>query len=201
MPANFYTNNAINTDIPIEVEFGGTGAVSLTQNGILIGNGTDPVSASAELSNGQLLIGSTGNAPVAATLTAGFGISIDNQAGAVTITATGQNPWEVVTDASKAIVCGTSYIANGTAARVDFSLPETCAVGTVITLVAANSDGFRIEQAAGQSIQFGRVQTTVGTDGNLQTTKIGDSISLVTIEADTKFLVVSSVGNFRVDAN
>lgn len=199
MPANFYTNNAINTDIPIEVEFGGTGAVTLTQNGILLGNGTDPVSATAELSNGQLLIGSTGNAPVPATLTGGFGIAVNNQAGQITISATGQNPWEVVTDATKSIVCGTSYIANG-AARVDFSLPTTCAVGTVITLAAANADGFRVEQAAGQSIQFGMVETTAGVTGNLQTTKVGDSITLVTVVEDTKFLVVSSVGNFRVDA-
>ena len=41
------------------------------------------------LTNGQLVIGSTGNAPQAQTLTAGSGISITNGAGNVTIAATG----------------------------------------------------------------------------------------------------------------
>jgi len=41
------------------------------------------------LTNGQLVIGSTGNAPQAATLTAGSGISIANAAGSITIGATG----------------------------------------------------------------------------------------------------------------
>lgn len=41
------------------------------------------------LTNGQLVVGSTGAAPQAATLTAGSGISISNAAGSVTIAATG----------------------------------------------------------------------------------------------------------------
>ena len=41
------------------------------------------------LTNGQLVIGSTGNAPVASKLTAGTGIAINNAAGKITISATG----------------------------------------------------------------------------------------------------------------
>jgi hypothetical protein len=41
------------------------------------------------LTNGQLVIGSTGAGPQAATLTAGTGITITNAAGAITISATG----------------------------------------------------------------------------------------------------------------
>jgi len=43
------------------------------------------ITEAAALTNGQLLIGSTGAAPVAATLTAGNGIVITNAAGAITI--------------------------------------------------------------------------------------------------------------------
>ena len=64
---------------------GGTGANTFTDHGILIGNATNPVSATAELANGQLLIGSTGNAPVPATLTQGTDISITNASGSITI--------------------------------------------------------------------------------------------------------------------
>lgn len=68
---------------------GGTGASSLTDGGILLGSGTAAITATAQPTDGQLLIGSTGNDPVLATLTAGSGISITNAAGAVTITNTG----------------------------------------------------------------------------------------------------------------
>ena len=73
---------------------GGTGANTFTDHGILIGNATNPVSATAELADGQLLIGSTGNAPVPATLTAGTNVTITPTAGAITIAATDtQNPF------------------------------------------------------------------------------------------------------------
>ena len=64
---------------------GGTGANTFTDHGILIGNATNAVSATAELANGELLIGSTGNAPVPATLTQGTDISITNASGGITI--------------------------------------------------------------------------------------------------------------------
>jgi len=69
----------------LPVSRGGTGANTFTDHGILIGNATNAVSATAELSNGQLLIGSTGNAPVPATLTQGTDISITNASGSITI--------------------------------------------------------------------------------------------------------------------
>ena len=70
----------------LSVGTGGTGANTFTANGILIGNATNAISATAELTDGQLLIGNTGNAPVPATLTAGTGITVTNGGGSITIT-------------------------------------------------------------------------------------------------------------------
>lgn len=72
---------------PITVSQGGTGQVSLTNHGILIGEGLNPIN-SIPLTNGQLLIGSTGIDPVAATLTPGTGISIVSAPGSITISNT-----------------------------------------------------------------------------------------------------------------
>ena len=69
----------------LPVTRGGTGAGTFTDHGILIGNATSAISATAELSNGQLLIGSTGNPPVTAKLTTGTDISITSAAGSITI--------------------------------------------------------------------------------------------------------------------
>lgn len=64
----------------------------LTQYGIVLGGGAgNSPAATAALTNGQVLIGSTGVAPVAATLTpaANSGVSITNGAGSVTIGTNG----------------------------------------------------------------------------------------------------------------
>ena len=197
MSANqFLTQNALNTDIPVEVENGGTGAITFTQNGVLVGNADNAVTATSELSDGQLLIGSTGNAPETAELTAGAGIQITNGAGSISIAATGQKLVEKVT-ANTSMVVDTNYITNG-AGSIEMLLPSTVELGSVFTLVDVGA-GFRITQAAGQQIVFGNKETTEGITGNLQTTQSGSSLTLICTTADTEFAVISSVGNFRLD--
>jgi len=67
------------------VPHGGTGDSTLTQNGILIGNGTNNVSTTT-LTNGQLLIGSTNAAAQAATLTGTANeVIVTNGAGSITL--------------------------------------------------------------------------------------------------------------------
>lgn len=56
---------------------------------ILLTSGSGSLTPATALTNGQMLIGSTGNAPVAATLTAGANVTILNGAGTITISATG----------------------------------------------------------------------------------------------------------------
>ena len=71
----------------LSVANGGTGATTLTDGGILLGSGTAAITATAQPTDGQLLIGSTGGDPVLATLTAGDGVTITNASGAITIDA------------------------------------------------------------------------------------------------------------------
>ena len=70
---------------PLTVAQGGTGASSITDGGIVLGSGTGAVTATAQPSNGQLLIGSTGADPVLATVTNGAGIVITGGAGSVEV--------------------------------------------------------------------------------------------------------------------
>ena len=48
----------------LPVANGGTGATTLTSNGVLIGNGTGAITATAEGATGQVLVGVTGGNPV-----------------------------------------------------------------------------------------------------------------------------------------
>lgn len=75
----------VNIDSPVTVANGGTGATSLTDGGILLGSGTAAVTVTAQPTNGQLLMGSTGVDPVLGTLTApAAGITITEGAGSIT---------------------------------------------------------------------------------------------------------------------
>ena len=69
----------------LTVAQGGTGATSLTDGGILLGSGTGAVTATAQPSDGQLLIGNTGNDPTLASVTNGAGIVITGGAGSLEI--------------------------------------------------------------------------------------------------------------------
>ena len=70
----------------LNVANGGTGAATLTQNGLLLGNGTGAVTAVAELSDGQLAVGRTGLAPVAASITGTANrLGVTNGAGSITL--------------------------------------------------------------------------------------------------------------------
>lgn len=63
----------------VPVSKGGTGAATLTTGGVLFGNGTSAIQASAVMTNGQLLIGDGSGAPTLGTLTAGSGVQVTNQ--------------------------------------------------------------------------------------------------------------------------
>jgi len=91
------TQNAIDTNKPIEVSKGGTGASTLTDTSVLVGNGTGPIVALAAATDGQLIIGSSSADPVPASLasangtisfTAGAG-SLDLSAGGALLTPSG----------------------------------------------------------------------------------------------------------------
>lgn len=74
--------------IPLEVQYGGTGRISLTNGALVIGDGTNPVEL-LSLTDGQLPIGVTGGSPSAAQLTAGSGITITNGPGSIEISLEG----------------------------------------------------------------------------------------------------------------
>ena len=88
----------------VSVAQGGTGATTLTANGVLLGNGTSAISATAVGSTGQVLVGNTGGAPSWATLS---GIGVTSLSGGTT----GLTPASATTGAIT--LAGTLNVANG----------------------------------------------------------------------------------------
>ena len=70
---------------PQVVAEGGTGLTTITDGGILLGSGTAAITPTAQPTNGQLIVGSTGVDPVLATITGDDGIDITNAGGSLTV--------------------------------------------------------------------------------------------------------------------
>jgi hypothetical protein len=143
------------------------------------------------MTNGQVLIGSTGATPVPATITGTAGITITNAAGSITISGGGGGyTWTEVTGVSQAMAANNGYITNNPA-LVTLTLPATAALGTTISIAGKGAGGWKIAQNAGQEIFFGSSATTIGATGYLQSTQQFDSIELLCITADTQWTVIT----------
>jgi hypothetical protein len=193
------TNNAIDLSAAGICKYDGAGSFSSTTttlHAVLIGAASNAINNIGPLTNGQLVIGSTGNDPVAASLSAGAGITITPGAGTITISTSGGGlTWSVVSAPTNLLV-NNGYGANsgGTTA---FTLPATAALGSIITIVGM-AVGWTVAQGAGQEIFFGNTHTTVGAGGSLASTNAGDCITMVCLVADTTWYVTASIGNITV---
>lgn len=101
--SNILSSNNINGDITLTPD--GTGVVHIsyaTQYAVPYFEASGEISEVGPLTNGQLVVGSTGVAPVAASLTGGTGITITNGAGSITIDVDGDVANSFPTDSGTA---------------------------------------------------------------------------------------------------
>jgi len=192
-----------NATTPLISTQGGSGVSNPTAHGILVAEGTAAFNPIV-LTNGQLLIGSTGVDPVAATLTAGAGITVTNAAGTITVassTASGGGFLPVdVTSSTQTIAAGNAYVSDNGATLVTFTLPATSNFGDSFRVLGKSAGGWKIGQNATQQINYGNLPTTAGTGGSLASTNQYDSITCTCITAGTSsaWAVTTSQGNITV---
>jgi hypothetical protein len=170
-----------------------------TQNSLLYIGASGLVTEIGPLSDGELIIGDTGNPPQASTLTAGTGISISNAAGSITIDSSGGGiSWtEVTVTGATAMSVNNGYVANN-AGTVGLTLPATASIGDVIKVDGKGAGGWSIGQNAGQTIHFLAQDTTTGAGGSLASTTQYDCVTLRCITANTDFVVEAVTGNLTV---
>ena len=150
------TINSWGSQNPAEVAKGGTGLPSITSHGIMVGAGTGAVVPLAEASNGQLVIGSIGNAPVLAGLASSdLSVTITNTPGAIDLSVS--VPYSPAVNNQT----GTSYTALLTDANDMITLNN--AAGITMTIPPASSVNFTIgTQIAFQQLGAGQVTLTAG---------------------------------------
>ena len=170
------------------------GAGSLKDSGISI----TAISPLPTMTNGQLIIGSTGLPPVANTLTAGANVTITNAAGNITIAAAGGTSfiWSVITTTSQAMAVRNGYIANN-AALVTLTLPAASVVGDRIDVIGKGAGGWKIQAGAGQTMILGASTTSIA--GSLASTNARDSLYMICTVANTEWTIASGPqGNITV---
>ena len=176
-----------------------TGSLQLnsTNAGVLYAT-SGLVGSTAALTDGQMLIGNTGNPPSVGTISAaaGSGITVTAGAGTLALASTAPFTWtQVNADGALVINQGTVNIKAG---LLTMSLPVTSAINTVIKLVGVGAGGWIITQAANKQILVGNTNTTLGAGGTLASTNKGDCVSIVCTTADLVWRVYSMVGNLTV---
>lgn len=106
----------------------------LTANSFVFPGTASVLTSTAAATNGQLLIGSTGGSPVAATLTAGAGVSVTNAAGSITIANTGVTSIVAGTGISISGGTGAVTVNNTGVTSVALALPSFLTVsGSPVT--------------------------------------------------------------------
>lgn len=193
------TNNSINLNGTGIAKYDGAGtfsAITVTNHAPLVGAASNGISSLGPLTNGQLLIGSTGADPSAAAITAGSGISVTNGAGAIQLDATGGGmTWSVKTLATNMAV-NNGYGSNG-AGAVAFTLPAVSAVGDTVAIQGMQGS-WNVVQGAGQQIHIGSSTSSLGAGGSISSTNAFDAIELVCLVANTIWYAKPPQGNITI---
>lgn len=105
--------------------------------------------------------------------------------------------WNTVTSTTQTIAVNNAYIARSISS-VDFTLPETAAIGQKFIILYLSPSAGQLLQNAGQTIIAGDNTTTSGTSGKIQDINNGEVLEITCTATNTEFMVRSSVGNFTV---
>ena len=184
------TNDVTGT---LPVGNGGTGATSLTDGGVLLGSGTSAITATAVLTNGQLLIGDNSGDPTVGTLTGTSNqITVTNGAGSITLSlpqsidTSADVTFDSVTldDLTASKLVGT----NGDKKLVSIDLDNFVSGTSNQITVTDDTDG-TITLSTPQNIHTGANPTFAG--GTLGNVKVG-------VTADGE--IDTSTGNLTIDS-
>lgn len=141
---------------------------------------------SGTLTNGQIIIGSTGATPTAATLTAGTGINVSNAAGSITISSTSGIAWSGISGTTQTAAVNNGYVIQN-ASQTTVTLPVTAALGSVVSIRGLGAAGWILQAGVGQTIQLDSTPTSSG--GTLTSANQYDTVDVTCIVANTTWSV------------
>ena len=190
------TNNAINLTSQGVPYYNGTGifsAPALTQFGVVVGSTANAINTVSAMTNGQVLIGSTGANPVPSTIGIGTGLTATGGPGSYSISVVGGGlQWQSAT-VNITLAVNNGYVV--TTGALSLALPTTAGQGSIIRITLNGGTSFTVTQGVGQQIRIGSSTTTSGVGGSIASTAQGDSVELVCSTTNTTWTVLSTMGN------
>lgn len=178
----------------LDIANGGTASTSFNTNGSVISGSTSTSALTAlSLTDGQIVIGSSAGAPAAATINAGYGISVSNSSNSITISSTGsEQTWTDESTNFNAAV-GNGYFITGTATA---TLPASPSQGNLIEFHVEIGGALTIQANTGQVINISSAQTVSG--GTAVNNGTGDAVTLVYRSANSNWNATSVIGTWTL---
>ena len=155
---------------------GGTGAITLTDGGVILGSGTAAVTSLGQATNGQLVVGSTGADPVLANLTGSSAVRVADAAGSITL------------DLEDTGVAAATYKLATVKVDVKGRI-ETCSAGIVDEVLIA------CKNTSGGALSKGDPVYITGTVGASDTIEIDKSDAADTAKMPCTGLLNEDLGN------
>ena len=185
------TSNVIYPVLPSQ---GGTGVINPTAHTLPVAEGSANFNFLGPLTNGQLLIGSTGGDPVPANITGSGDVTITNGPGTINISvAASGSTWTIITAVSVNAAPNNGYITNRSATPVQVALPAIFNPGDFVEIMGLGAGGFSIVANTGQTIQFGSIATSVS--GSISSDIQYCNITIRGLVANTLWSVVITNSN------
>ena len=184
------TQNAINTSIPIEVADGGTGNTATTENALVIG-GSGVLTETGLMTDGQLVIGSSTNAPATASLaSADASVTITPGAGTIDLAATSSGmTYSSLTSDTKTAVVNEGYVVNNSSWSVVVTMPNTATIGDKVNIIGESSGKYQIKADSTNSIIY-LGDTATGSD-YFEVTNQNACVKMVVSETDSVWTVTN----------
>ncbi len=200
--ANLVLNNIGGT---LNVNKGGTGAVSFGANGVLYGNGTGAITATAAGANGQCLLGNTGLAPTWGNCTGSGAVnSITGTAGGSVAAVGAITINDALTTSSAITINNATTTTKGIASfnTSDFSLASgAVSLAAVVTKLGSMIESSEITDGtianvdlANSSVNFGGVSVALGASDLTPAFDLTDAINLNILTGTTGTLTVARGG-------
>lgn len=164
---------------------------------VLVTDATGVPAWGTSMTDGQLVIGDSAGAPVPATVGATGNLAWTVGAGTLSIGTTGHADfaWNDVAGTSQNAAVNNGYIISN-ASQTTVTLPDTAAVGSVVSVQGKGAAGWILQAGTGQVINLGNSPTSSA--GTLTSTNQWDSVGIVCVTADSVWAVTSVVGNLTV---
>lgn len=175
-----------------------TGVTATSSEAVFINSSTGQLGVIPQSTDGQVIIGSSSGSPLAATLTAGTGVTITNGANSITIASTNGSivAWTDKNASFNAAV-GNGYFVTATATA---TLPASPIQGDTIAFTVDTADRsgpiLTITGNTGQKISIGDAVSAAA--GTAASHFVGDSVTLVYRASDTTWTSTSVIGTWTL---